>query len=442
MKKLLLLAAVVGVAFTGCVSDKDDLGYKGNEAQKEIKFSAPVVGKMSRTAVPGEVAKYPMNETFNVFAMWTKGEFTQWGSGPDSETQRLYMNNEKIFAQPTKNFDNDLAPIYPWTWAPESKFFWPKEGYLTFAAYSPTQVGADFTVAYAADGLSITDFTPETKGYQKKDLLTLDAVNTDKQSTSSVDDVQYDLLYAPRKINATSSTASGPDYAGVDLKFKHALSSIRFTIRVEENFADKNTRIVLNKISLLNIKNKGTFKEKITDGAIYDAAPAWTLEADKTAYTAFECTNALSTPDQNGYDISNIVHATDVQELAMNSGSNAIGSTNKADNFYGYGLILLPQEFTNAVDMSSVEESTDQVIKVEWSLANTTTKVAIPQVHYFDLSALKFTSSSTAGLSAAQWDMGKRYTYNLTIGLEKIFFNPVVEDWENTVPDTPFIPVE
>ena len=30
-----------------------------------------------------------------------------------------------------------------------------------------------------------------------------------------------------------------------------------------------------------------------------------------------------------------------------------------------------------------------------------------------------------------KWEMGKRYIYTITVGVDKIFFSPEVENWEN-----------
>jgi len=36
-------------------------------------------------------------------------------------------------------------------------------------------------------------------------------------------------------------------------------------------------------------------------------------------------------------------------------------------------------------------------------------------------------SATSADIEA--WEMGKRYTYTITIGLEKIYFSPEVTEW-------------
>jgi hypothetical protein len=38
-----------------------------------------------------------------------------------------------------------------------------------------------------------------------------------------------------------------------------------------------------------------------------------------------------------------------------------------------------------------------------------------------------------AALSATEWEPGKRYTYNLTIGLDEIYFAPEVTNWVEEV---------
>ena len=36
-----------------------------------------------------------------------------------------------------------------------------------------------------------------------------------------------------------------------------------------------------------------------------------------------------------------------------------------------------------------------------------------------------------ATIAVSEWEMGKRYIYNIIVGLDTIFFEPYVADWED-----------
>ena len=66
MKRNFWLAALVGVALTGCVNEE----VAPEAMQKDVlTFSAPVMATQSRANVMGEITgvKYPQGESFRVF---------------------------------------------------------------------------------------------------------------------------------------------------------------------------------------------------------------------------------------------------------------------------------------------------------------------------------------------------------------------------------------
>lgn len=363
MKKFLLISGLAVAAMVSCTKNEVYVS-ENNDAQ--ISFNAPVV-QLNTKAVAGEEGKngvkYSTDESFNVYASWTAADYAagDWGTS-------LYMNNVKV------SYDRDLTG-----WAPSDAYYWPKTGVLTFAAYSPSDVAG--TVAYGAAGLTVTGFEVEA--------------TTDKQ---------YDFMYAERSYNRKASTNqsvagtghTAQSYNGVDLMFHHALSSIVFKVKADEDIT--NTKFTVKKIEILNAQNKGDFAEKITDGPDYTSAPEWANTTGKVNYVAWEGT----------------------QELAVKTSTNTpdyVGLTNVND------ILLLPQAFRNA--------NGNVKVKITYSIKRTAADAPEidGQVAEFDLSTNNKVTEGGVTKTIDKWEMGKRYTYNLLFSLDKIYFAPEVTNW-------------
>ena len=291
MKKVLLLAAAAGIVLSGCVKNEPAETFGASDAK--ITFEAPAVGATTR-AIPGEIdnsAAYPVDEKFNVWGWYHQGDYTTFGDSGNAWTN--YMTQADGKPVTVAKEDNN-------TWAPETDYFWPKTGKLTFAAYSPADAAGTFT--HTAQGLQIAGFTVPAVGGQ------------------------YDLMYSDRAYNRTSSDknysgSATNTYDGVDIVFHHALSSIVFKVGTKENYstgADIDFKI--KSIKIKNVYGAGNFNETLTDGSgSTTRTPAWTATGDANVeYVAF--TGDFAVPED---------------------GTTYTEPTGAAD------LILLPQSFEN-----------------------------------------------------------------------------------------------
>lgn len=199
--------------------------------------------------------------------------------------------------------------------------------------------------------------------------------------------LQYDLMYSDRAYNRTSSTnnyggtAENP-YEGVDIVFHHALSSIVFKVGTDMDYRTADVDFKVKKIELGNIVNKGSFDEGLTDGSgSTTRTPAWTASAeptDKVAYVPFD--GSFAVPED-----------TTVSE-----------PTGAED------LILLPQTFGD-----------DATVTVTYTMET----AASGEIEH---KAVLYIKDYTT-----EWEPNKRYTYRIIFGLNKIYFAPVVENWED-----------
>lgn len=257
-------------------------------------------------------------------------------------------------------------------WASTKDYYWPehttKNVKLTFAAYSPADASDDGTFSHTADGLQIANFK----------------VQNDVTK-------QYDLMYSDRAYNRTASEdnysgdAQSP-YDGVDIVFHHALSSICFKAKTKDDYSG-TMKINITKIEVQGVANQGSFNETLTDGPASTTRSnmenAWSEQTGTQNYTAFEST----------FEVKNTEKPASITD-----------ATN---------LILLPQTFGT--------DNENAKIVISYTMQSSDSESAIQCSQEMKL------KDYTDG----QWKVNKRYTYNLIFSLDKIYFAPVVEKWED-----------
>ena len=222
MKKTLVFAALASVALVGCTKNVE----VANNDLNEITFETPVLAPATKAdEIKGTT--FPKNVDFAVFAWYSATQITETGAAGS-----LYMKDVTVNYDSTKDDTTDGAGA----WKPASVYFWPKNGFLAFDAYSPSSVSA---TCDATTGIAFSDFVAST----------------------SYDD-QIDLLYSTRVINKKSSVEeTNNTYDGVNIPFNHALSVVR--VFVKASTATDANLIKVKSVKFMNIKNKGNFSQAV-----------------------------------------------------------------------------------------------------------------------------------------------------------------------------------
>jgi hypothetical protein len=245
MKKLFFIAAIAGAALVSCT--KNEVAPVAE--QQEITFAAPVVGPQTK-AQYGEIGvNYNEAEHFGVYAVHSADNLTEWADGT------LYMGTTGVGLECLKAAGENY-------WAPATPYHWPKEGKLSFAAYSP--FGVTGTVSYGSAGLSVAGHTVSTNTAEHVDFLYAPRIYNYQEST----------MNSTTKEEEAGDDDSKYKYDGVNILFEHAMSSIVFKVARAAGI-DASTIITLNSITLEKPYMKADFNETITDGATYSAVPAW-----------------------------------------------------------------------------------------------------------------------------------------------------------------------
>lgn len=186
---------------------------------------------------------------------------------------------------------------------------------------------------------------------------------------------QYDLMYSNRLYNRTVNMGSQTGYEGMDITFYHALSSIRFTAQLDGTYTSTFT---LTSVTINGVEYSGDFCENVLNPktASYKSEPYWivdytdTGDEATTSYTAFSGSYTMTTE-------STKINPNDI--------------------------ILMPQELPSEAEL-------EIVYTVNGKEESSTVKLS--------------------DLNIKKWEMGKRYTYNITLGYDLILVGATVKNWD------------
>ena len=243
----------------------------------EIRL-APVTAMATKANVTGAInsTAYPTNENFKVYAYWAdKPAGSDFNA--DETGSSAYLNNVE--------FTN--KGLY---WGGTTTYYWPKNGSLRFAAYSPATV--NMTHRLASDVYELNGFAYPT----------------------NVNDT-YEVLVAPTSTSYTAQTAAEK----VSVVFEHALAWLQFNVKAAN--ADAVGKFIVKNITINNVNNYGNMVADMMAGT-------------KTWTSAYQTTTA---PQFLVYNNETGTTVTDVQTLLENA---AAGRT------AGEGVIVLPQATT------------------------------------------------------------------------------------------------
>ena len=214
------------------------------EETGEIRF-APVTSLATKAYVRKAIdgTKYPDDECFKVTAYWANED-----AGSDFASA-----NEIVTYFSNKTFEKKEGASY---WSGETAAYWPKNGSLRFACYSPYDV-AKVSHVLATDTYTITDYVQSN-----------DTENT------------VDLMVAPTPNSYDAKTGA----ENVTVKFEHALSWLSFQVVSDETAANYFT---VKKIVVNDVNTKGSLSAVMAD----TKSKNWTLSTDDGDIKSYDVFN-------------------------------------------------------------------------------------------------------------------------------------------------------
>lgn len=367
MKKVLFFALAAGVALVACTKNE----VRPVNVDQEITFQA-VVNKASTKAGTFENdVKYPTGRPFGTFA------FFYTPSDGYTKDAPKYIDNAKV--------ENTSGANTGSAWTTNPKYYWPKQGCLTFMSYSPYE-----------DLYDIVTCAPTNNA-----LAEIKIPNWDVDAHQKVD-----IMIADRVDNLRAN-GSHDDYTGVPTVFRHKLAQIvKFSVKTKYDFGNLKSGapqagsklFFLKKIELQDIVTNGTFSSGVKPSNEAGAIGVWTpasTPADND-YTWYENT---ADPLVQGGD-----YEFNTTEVALSSGDI---KTN------GY-LLVRPQTFA---------ENDSKMIEITYVIRSYTSASA-----FSDETVVQSFNIFSATPS---WDINKKYSFTITVDLNQIYWAPSVENWED-----------
>lgn len=369
------MAVAFAFAIVSCAQFERQENNGKEESMTPIVFESPIVNPATKAEFTTNRkvlygTTYPINWRFVVAAVRYDDVQTFATLGWDGTGVASYF-------APTEMRYQEFAGKRGWS----SEYVWPSTGKLAFQAYSPVVNNDTYNGAtIGAEGVRFTNYTIASDGSQS------------------------DLMYSNRAVNQTKSNFDLPNstYTGVQLSFKHALSSVVFNAKTPADLS--TTRVKITEISLRNVVMKGSFRQNlISTSTDNDAAhvATWTLStnaADKSSYA-----NIIP---EGGIELSNDqIPLWEIDEVK--------------------DLLVLPQNFSDAE------------FRVSFSIENKASGSTTTQTYSVPLSSLQFRTSpnpdSAPIPSYNSFEMGKKYVFTLEVGLQRIRFQPYIEPWGGVI---------
>lgn len=366
-KTYLRIALTALCATSACGCDKAPVSAEKN---LELLFCPPVVRPQTK-AYPGEVGpSYQITgsdgkvfyEDFAVWSLFSDTKITNVKSG-----SAIFFEGIKAFHTGSSLTSNDY-------WRLADTYYWPHAGYLSFHALSPYSATEDGAISnffhswgQGSDGSGFGfDFAMQDNLADQYDLLysdyTFAKTRSDYTFGTPYDDVEGDK----------------GTYNGVDIQFRHALSSVHVLVKTDIDYPSfgGGVRLILKGLDVSNYFTQGTFREG--RNGTNNTSASWSSQKapkDKSAIFSGRC------------DIS--TNATDV------------GS-----------FLVIPQ---------SVKEVSGRDDPITLRL---TYSLKIGSVESEDV-----TSSIPLDFSGGQanWAIGKRYNYTIVFKMDSIHMDPILD---------------
>lgn len=346
MKKYLLFATAVCAALAACTKNE----VKPVEIDQEITYQT--------ITTKAEASSFASDRHFTSYAyMLPYGQ--TWDS--DYSSGSAYIADADIYYHKTPNYE----------WKAEKTYYWPKQGSLTFFAWS----------TYTTSKASLNEATvscTQAKGIQ------VDAFDITKNK--NVDFLVAEVAKDKKANETQHEDGSGNTWAtGVPTVFKHALSKLVFKVvtvkgGTKYNYTSDNVTFTVKSIKLKGVNNKLAYSQD------------WQT-ASKHTWTDPDPAVEIEVPVFTGSQVA----SNKETELSLG-----------LDDY----SIVIPQGTFEA----------DDVIEIVYNI--TTKFTGTPVTETVTINDKKLSEVYTTG-----WAPGKEYTLTIKLGIDEVLWDPTLDDW-------------
>lgn len=413
MKNLLFLLSATAL-LASCNQDiLVDTPQPKPEAPRHIGFET-FVDKATRTAGTNSTSLNDFYPTFNVYGWKTVGSVTS----PVFENVLVsYCNG--VDKKPSAEW-GDNAPA---GWYYENIRYWDKmASKYQYSAFTPTPSGVSFNCT--SDGLIEigTEANP----------VTVDSKNLMSTPSTSLAYTGFDKDYMTAQATAEPSTDAADMSTPVSLNFSHLQAKLNIRIKLHESMKTAQD-IKVTQIDVHNLNDKGYYTNAKDENGNEAGVSGWTVGTASDTYIPSVTTDYL-----------------------INNANEEEGIVSY-HNHYVLEQLIIPQTITKFVEQTpaptedtndegtdneggegsedDTEEPTPSVVPLPVSL--TEYEVACVYVEYtIGTEVFKsFTPLSNIFSDEATYNFegGKQYTLNITIGPKPIKFTAVVTKWADEI---------
>lgn len=350
MKKLIVLLSAVA-ALAACSKNEVVPAVSGENVEISYKVA------------PRTKAEPQAFDTDNVFASWAyylpSGK--NWESNHNDA--KIYIGKEGEEGA-TISYGNSV-------WKDQTiSYYWPKEGNLTFFAYS---LNSNSLTDKSGTDTHFTCLNHDSQ-YGIFGSLNLD---THPNTDFLVADIAKDKTTNQNVYN----------FNGVPTLFKHKLSRVKFAVKKKSDYP--GATITLNSITFKNLVNGMTYTQYQKDAA-------------KGIYTPDYLFPGTKRTDQK--------YTETAFEVSSSKAFDPVPDKNEVRYIY------IPQDFKGVTETDKIA-----TIEVKYTV---TFKDGISETYTKTLNVKNIFDS---------WEIGKRYTFNLIFSLDEIKWAPAVGDWEDDI---------
>lgn len=266
-------------------------------------------------------------------------------------------------------------------WAAKYNYYWPKQGSLTFFAWTDNTIhNPNSNPAPSVTGATVT--CAHDSGIKIENYSVMDNPNKDI------------LVAEIAKDKRSNVSATGTWKNGVPTVFRHALAKVEFKVNKKIDYPNVEFRV--KRITLTQVSTRGTFTQ-------YQSNPnpenwgwtGWGIQKDLFVFTGD-------------------VKVTETDDA---------GTFNELPPSATDYFIVLPQ---------GLKDKTDPKLTIEYEIITS----------YVAGKPVTETVTDTKDLKdiyTDDWKCNKKYVLEITLGLNEIYWDPSVVDWEDdAVTDIPF----
>ena len=350
MKKYLLFATAVCAALAACTKNE----VKPVEIDQEITYQT--------ITTKAEASSFASDRHFTSYAYmlpYGKTWDTEYAFGSE------YISDADIYYHNTDS---------KYEWKADKTYYWPKQGSLTFFAWSTYT-----TTKASLSGAAVT--CTKDKGIQVNKF--------DIEQNKNVDFLVAEVAKDKKANETQHQDGEGNTWArGVPTVFKHALSKLVFKVVTVKNrepydYSGDAVTFTVKSIKLRGVNNKLAYSQ--------DWQTAST--ASKHTWTDPDPAVEIEVPVFTGSQVASNTET----ELSLGSGDYSI---------------VIPQSFDDDDVLEIIYE-----IKTEFISGSPVTET------------VTINDKKLSEVYTANWEPGKEYTLTIKLGIDEVLWDPTLEDW-------------